>query len=158
MRKIFSLFSILLTTMAVLTAQSMMFNMNLQDGGAGASMFSKINKFIYDKIPALQNHKEFQDIMKSLSPFQNYLDVANPTTTIRYEAPEAGIASIKIYGFRGRLVRNISLYTSYSGAVEFAWDGKDNFGKSVANGHYFYQVLFGEKILTKRTPFVKLSR
>lgn len=158
MRKLFSLFSVLLTTVVVMKTQSMFLNMDPQEGGAASSLLSKFNEMALQQFPALQGNKELQEVMKNMPLLQNGGGgggASSAPAKIRYEAPEAGIASIKIHDLSGMLVRTVHHYNAYAGPIEFVWDGKDDFGKPADDGQYFYQVRFGDKILTKRLSLVK---
>jgi hypothetical protein len=78
--------------------------------------------------------------------YTNRLDNAypnpfNPTTTIRYSIASAGHVSLKIYNAAGQLVRTLIDEEQAPQAEGFSvtWDGKNNAGKNVASGVYFYR-------------------
>jgi hypothetical protein len=56
-----------------------------------------------------------------------------------------GVARVQVYDMDGRIVRNIGLSSSSA-----AWDGKDNTGKSVANGIYMIKVKSGNKEIQRK--------
>ena len=58
---------------------------------------------------------------------------------------------LQIYNVSGRLVKSFSLPTAYSLLpTEITWDGRDNEGKRVPMGTYFYQLRIGNKSITKK--------
>lgn len=71
---------------------------------------------------------------------QNYPNPFNPTTTISFQIPKAGDISLKIFNIVGQEIRNLESGYLTAGTYQALWDGKDNFGMSVASGVYFYQL------------------
>lgn len=61
-------------------------------------------------------------------------------TTIRYEIPEAGQATLRVYDAAGRFVRELVNSRVQAGAHEAMWDGRDAHGHQVASGVYFYRL------------------
>jgi hypothetical protein len=60
-------------------------------------------------------------------------------TTIHYSLATAGKATISIFDVAGRRVREIELY-SKSGENQISWDCRDQNGRLVPSGVYFYQL------------------
>jgi hypothetical protein len=56
-----------------------------------------------------------------------------------------GVAGLQVYDMDGRIVRNIGLASSSA-----VWDGKDNIGRSVANGIYMIKVKTGNKEIQRK--------
>ena len=80
---------------------------------------------------------------------QNYPNPFNPTTTISFQMPKAGNVNLKIFNIVGQEVRDLESGNLTAGSYQAIWDGKDNFGKTVASGVYFYQLsVQGEENLT----------
>ena len=71
---------------------------------------------------------------------QNYPNPFNPTTTIRYQLPESGTITVKVYDALGREVR--TLFGGYQDASShrLTWDGKNESGIDVSSGMYFYRL------------------
>lgn len=59
---------------------------------------------------------------------------------IVFDVKNAGSVRVRIYDFGMNLVRELDQQTLQTGIHEAAWDGKDAFGRNVANGPYFYHV------------------
>ncbi len=77
---------------------------------------------------------------KGLILSQNYPNPLQQQTTIRYQLPADSRLSLKIYDSAGRLVRTLLDDTEEIGYNTIEWDGKDNSGRMVANGIYFYRL------------------
>ena len=85
-------------------------------------------------------------IPKETELLANYPNPFNPETWIPYRLAEDAFVSLTIYDLSGRVVRSLdvghqiaSVYESRSKAVY--WDGRNNFGETVASGVYFYQFV-----------------
>ena len=67
--------------------------------------------------------------------YQNYPNPFNPSTKIRYQIPEAGLVSIKIFDILGREVKTLVNEFKSAGRYEIEFDGS-----ALASGIYFYQL------------------
>ena len=80
----------------------------------------------------------------SFKLFQNYPNPFNSSTIITYETVEEGNVTLKIYDILGREVRKLVNRSQKPGHYKVNWDGRNNQGKEVASGIYFYQLTVGE--------------
>ena len=71
---------------------------------------------------------------------QNAPNPFNPETTIRYSVAQAGRAVIHIYSVSGSLVRTLVDGHHAAGAYSKRWDGRDDHGRRLASGVYFYKL------------------
>jgi len=71
----------------------------------------------------------------------NYPNPFNPTTTIKFSVKEDSDVSIKIYNIKGAMVRTLLDSEMKAAYHEVVWDGKDNTGKQVGSGLYFYKMV-----------------
>ncbi len=71
---------------------------------------------------------------------ENYPNPFNPSTTIKYDLPEASMVSMKVYDFLGREIRTLVNESISAGYNHVVWDGRNDFGKSVASGIYLLTV------------------
>jgi len=73
--------------------------------------------------------------------------------TIKYFLTAAADIDLVIYNINGQQVRKMILPSlsegGNSGWNNVPWDGKDNFGKTVPNGAYYYFILAEGKVLAK---------
>ena len=89
------------------------------------------------------------------SLIQNYPNPFNPTTTIEYEIPQRGNVQIVIYDILGRRIKELLNEEKNTGIYFIIWNGKDNNGISVPSGTYFYQIISGNNIQTKKMILLK---
>jgi len=75
---------------------------------------------------------------------QNDPNPFNSTTLIHYHLPavsyQQSAVSLKIYNILGEEVRTLISQEQRAGRYEVVWDGKDNQGKEVSSGVYFYRL------------------
>lgn len=87
---------------------------------------------------------------------QNYPNPFNPTTTIAYYLPIRSRISLTVYDMLGREVRTLMHNEDIeAGRREIVWDGRDNTGRSVASGTYFYTLRFGNFEKTNKMMLIK---
>lgn len=71
---------------------------------------------------------------------QNYPNPFNPTTNIHYQVPMNVKIVIKVYNILGQDIRTLVDKQQEAGNYLIQWDGKDENGKLVPSGLYFYQM------------------
>ncbi|OQY25906.1 MAG: hypothetical protein B6244_14610 [Candidatus Cloacimonetes bacterium 4572_55] len=71
---------------------------------------------------------------------QSYPNPFNSSATIAYRLPQAGQVSLKVYNTMGQLVRTLVDHEESSGFKSAQWDGRNDHGKQVAGGIYFYRL------------------
>ena len=89
---------------------------------------------------------------------QNYPNPFNLTTELRYYVPEkyqTVFVSLRIYNLLGQGIRTLISETQNSGRHSVTWDGKDDKGREVSSGIYFYRLEAGDSKLTKRMVLIK---
>ena len=82
--------------------------------------------------------------------YQNYPNPFNPSTTIRWQMPEVGFVTLKIYDVLGREVTTLVDEELNAGKHEIVFDAS-----RLSSGVYFYQLKAGEFIETKKMILVK---
>ena len=90
-----------------------------------------------------------------LSLEQNHPNPFNPVTRIDYTVDEAGTVHLAIYDISGKLVRTLVNRRMRSGTHSEEWDGRNNGGRAVASGIYFYRLTAGKKSLARKAVFLK---
>ncbi len=68
----------------------------------------------------------------------NYPNPFNPSTNIRFALKETGHVNISIFNIRGQKVRNLFNGELPSGYHIQNWDGRDDSGRSVSSGVFYY--------------------
>jgi parallel beta-helix repeat protein len=61
-------------------------------------------------------------------------------TTIRYQLPVKSQVSLRIYNATGRLVKTLANGKREAGYHSVLWRGKDDNGRNLSNGVYFYRI------------------
>lgn len=85
---------------------------------------------------------------------QNYPNPFNPETKFVFALPQSGEVKLNIYSLTGQLVRALVDGSIAAGRHEIPWNGQDQFGRAVANGVYWYQLVVtgeGGKIAFRET-------
>ncbi|MGH7599676.1 MAG: FlgD immunoglobulin-like domain containing protein [bacterium] len=81
---------------------------------------------------------------------QNYPNPFNPATTISYSTARPGQVELKIYDSLGKLIRTMVQEYRAAGAYSVVWDGKNDAGRQMASGGYFYELSIGEFRSTRK--------
>ena len=84
---------------------------------------------------------------------QNYPNPFSASTAIPYKINKPQDISIKIFDILGREVRTFSRGFQGTGTYGITWDGRDNFGRKVTAGVYFYQLKTQNGIQVKKMIF-----
>jgi hypothetical protein len=69
----------------------------------------------------------------------NYPNPFNPSTTIVYDMPVAGLATIRVYNMLGQEITTLVNGLVPAGRNAVVWNGTDRAGKGVASGVYLYR-------------------
>lgn len=86
---------------------------------------------------------------------QNYPNPFNPATTIRYSVPKNSFVSIKVYDILGREIKTLVNEEVKAGTYKVNWNGLNEYGSRVASGTYFYRVISGSDVVTKKMVLIK---
>jgi len=86
---------------------------------------------------------------------QNYPNPFNPETHIRYQIPDAGRVSLKIYNILGQEVKTLVNTDLNAGYHIAKWDGTNDTGIKVASGIYIYRLKTGNFVASKKMIFLK---
>jgi hypothetical protein len=76
-------------------------------------------------------------------------------TLIRYQLPRTVHVSLKVYDIAGRLVKTLVNEEKKAGYFRTQWDGKDNSGRRIASGVYFYRLKAGDYEKTRKMVFLR---
>ena len=79
----------------------------------------------------------------------------NPSGVLSFVSRRAGAASIRIFDHTGRLVRTLGEGPVAAGHHEVRIDGRDQNGRPLATGIYFYQVKLAEGSASGRFTILK---
>ena len=101
--------------------------------------------------------------------YQNYPNPFGASTTISFSATDfhrlspldsehlTGQAQIRIYNLKGQLVKQLSIFNSQLNWEQSSikWNGKDENGRELSNGIYFYQLQTGDYVETKKMVILR---
>ena len=79
----------------------------------------------------------------------------NPRTTIFFELPAAGPATLRIYNLAGRVVLERSWEDLPAGRNEFTWNGLNRQGQALASGVYLYRLDTRDQSLSRRMSLIR---
>ena len=101
-----------------------------------------------------------QEIPAETELLRNYPNPFNPETWIPYRLAEDAFVTLTIYDSSGQAVRTLNVghqtaavYESQSKAVY--WDGRNEFGETVASSVYFYTLTAGDYSATRKMLILK---
>jgi hypothetical protein len=134
--------------------------LNLYDQTAGASLptsdtliiktikgLSFLDSILIGNISGVQDNRMFP-VHFCLA--QNYPNPFNPSTKIEYSIPKTNQVTIKIYDILGREIATMVNERKQAGEYNVIWNAE-----SVPSGVYFYRIVAGEFIETKKMVVVK---
>jgi len=75
---------------------------------------------------------------------QNFPNPFNPETTFRYRLAERTHTKLVIYNTLGQQVRVLTDGNEECGEHSLQWDGRDDAGRALASGVYFYRLTTGD--------------
>jgi hypothetical protein len=85
----------------------------------------------------------------------NYPNPFNPNTSISFSLKNRDFVSIEIYNILGQRVKTLVASEMNPGMHTITWMGKDNNGRNVSSGVYFYKMKAGKYSHTKKMILMK---
>jgi hypothetical protein len=126
---------------------------------------AQVMKFVADTADFNLNYFDITAAVSAVLPevptagyalYPAYPNPFNPTTTLSFELPAPTTVRLTIHDVAGRLVRSlIAGATVGSGRHETVWNGRDDSGRTVAAGVYYYRLVAGGFTDTQRMALVK---
>lgn len=115
----------------------------------GRNIYAKIVTWDWGKV----------DVPKKFALSQNYPNPFNYSTTIHYRLLAVGgrpaAVNLKVYNTFGQLVRTVVNEKQLAGDYWVLWDGRNNSGKQVASGIYFYRLKLGKLAKTRKMVLLR---
>ncbi|UCE18067.1 MAG: T9SS type A sorting domain-containing protein [Gemmatimonadota bacterium] len=118
--------------------------------------FEVIVKY-YESPTSIQNDS-VEPLPSHFRLFQNYPNPFNVTTDIRYQIADYGspyTASLKIYNILGQTIKTMVDEVQEEGTYCIQWDAKDEDENDVGSGVYFYRLMAGDFVETRRMLMLK---
>jgi hypothetical protein len=118
---------------------------------------------VYDLLDHVTEVNELEDknsLPKDFSLGQNHPNPFNPTTKIQFKVGSLEFGrplhtTLKIYNILEQLVKTLVDEEKLPGNYNIIWDGKDDSGKDVASGIYFYQLKTKDYTATKKMVLLR---
>jgi len=88
---------------------------------------------------------------------QNFPNPFNPATTIRFYSPYQANVDLVIYDINGRTIMSFYFKAKNNGFNEVVWDGRNDYGKEVASGIYFYKLVSNVKTMPEVRKLIKIE-
>lgn len=86
---------------------------------------------------------------------RNYPNPFNPETIIEFSIPTSGNVDVDIFNLKGQKVSSLLHSQLAGGNHQVIWNGRDESGKAVSSGTYFYRISFNEQIYTRKIVLLK---
>ncbi|HNW49815.1 MAG TPA: endo-1,4-beta-xylanase [Prolixibacteraceae bacterium] len=81
---------------------------------------------------------------------QNYPNPFSSSTTITFQVKTPSTVTLKVYNNMGQEVKTLVNKKMDSGTHSISWDATNNFGSKLGNGIYYYQLISGQNITSKK--------
>jgi hypothetical protein len=107
-----------------------------------------------DEATAVDNSSE-PGIPSEFSLLQNYPNPFNGYTTIAFDSPVSGRATVEIFNILGQVVVNLLDRIVPAGRVQVQWDGHGDQGRDLPSGVYFYRLKAGTTSIVRKMVFLK---
>lgn len=111
--------------------------------------------------PAFLYSESHADVEPPTAPLEYRLYATSPnpfesSTTIRYDIPQADRVKLAVYDVNGRSIRSlVDLSVQEAGRHAAHWDGRDDSGRQMAPGIYFYRLETSRYSATQRVTLLK---
>ncbi len=100
--------------------------------------------------PAVGVNDESNNLPKIYSLSQNYPDPFNPTTSIKYQLPQSGFVTLKVYDILGKEVATLINGQKAAGRYEVNFDASN-----LTSGIYIYQITANNYVSSKKMMLIK---
>jgi hypothetical protein len=128
------------------------YDIALPDSAMGDSVAGLIFVGYYTDVKDLS---EGRDLPDHYFLSQNYPNPFNPETNIEFSLPKNCHVKLVIYDILGRKVKTLLDENLSAGQKLISWDGKDENGRDVASGIYFYMIKAGTFSDTKKLVLLR---
>jgi hypothetical protein len=98
---------------------------------------------------------ETPQVPNAFALYQNIPNPFNPVTTIRFDLPRPAQVRLCVYNVKGELVASLADEYMTEGRKEVGWEARDNEGRAVASGVYFYRLTAGDFVQTKKMVLLR---
>jgi len=86
---------------------------------------------------------------------QNFPNPFNPSTEIRFRLGQPAAVELAVHNVLGQKIRTLVLGNIPGGEHSVVWDGRDEGGRTLSSGVYFYRLRWENRVLTRRMVLIK---
>jgi hypothetical protein len=86
---------------------------------------------------------------------QNIPNPFNPTTRFMFDLPHPVNVRLSVYNVKGELVATLLDRHMSSGRKEIAWTARDSRGRAISSGVYFYRLVAGDFVRTRKMVLLR---
>ena len=113
-----------------------------------------------DIFPILVNRYEYLTVENKSIPtkfalHENYPNPFNPTTTLRFDLPEASNITLTIFNMLGQKIRTYDMQSATAGYHTLKWNATNDYGDPVGAGVYLYQLQSKDFVKTRKMVLLK---
>ena len=105
---------------------------------------------IIEGVTVSNEQDEIESFPTEIQLNQNYPNPFNPSTNISYTIPNNSKVMLKVYNSLGKEVATLVNGNQSAGAYSVTWDAS-----SVSSGVYFYQLVSGNEVMTRKMILIK---
>jgi hypothetical protein len=105
--------------------------------------------------PEVTTGEDVPVVPESFALYQNVPNPFNPSTTIKFDLPCGASVKLCVFNAKGELVSTIVDRHMTEGHKEVTWAGKSDQGNAMASGIYFYRLVAGDFIQTKKMVLLR---
>ncbi len=133
---------------------------NLKDQGASREEIREAVKALFNEwgIERPGNEQETpgtENAETSKIKASNFPNPFNPDTKITYTLPAEAYVTMSIYNTQGQFVKTLINQYQSEGTHSITWDGRNAKGELVPSGMYFYRIIAGKDVLSRRMILMK---
>lgn len=130
-------------------AQSDTLVVKLKSGEAEKIAVSDIQSIKFENITGIEEKQKDQTVTK------NYPNPFSEATTIEFEIEVTGSVEIVIYDINGNLIRTLNCGSCPAGKNSLEWDGRNESGRQLPSGVYYYEIRTNQKTYAKQMIIVR---
>ncbi len=86
---------------------------------------------------------------------QNFPNPFNPSTEIRFRLEQPSIVELAVYNVLGQKIKTLVSGNFPGGEHAAIWNGRDERGRALSSGVYFYRLRSENRVLTRRMVLIK---
>ena len=129
--------------------------------GALSDYSEETSLYILNEKEAQTQTEETTETPSEFSLSQNYPNPFNNATTIEYQIPRSGTdgenvrVRLEIYNMLGQRVKQLVNEVQQPDEYSVTWDGRSDNGIPVASANYVYQLIAGNRKVSKKMIYLK---